>query len=76
MRVDLNELNNYFIESSGNTNESQVTTEDITYLYNQNCDERFTFREQNSESVRKSIMRIMCNSVGPDNFSIKAYKCV
>ncbi|XP_074096354.1 uncharacterized protein LOC141525691 [Cotesia typhae] len=76
LRVDINELNDYFINSTNSANWSEVVTDDIVLGDINNNNEYFYFRELNMESVKRSIMRLLSCSVGPDNFSIKAYKCV
>lgn len=74
MRIDLDELNNYFIDSVNNVSVSEVMTNDIVLNSANNNNEHFYFRELSMESVKKSIMRLLSCSVGPDNFSVKAYK--
>ncbi|CAG5085054.1 Protein of unknown function [Cotesia congregata] len=76
LRIDLDELNDYFIDSVNIVSGSEVTTNDIILNSDSNNNDRFYFQELSMESVKKSIMRILSSSVGPDNFSIKAYKCV
>lgn len=74
IKIDLDHLNVFFIESSRSAVETDVGTADITALNDKS--EYFSFRELDWETVRKAIMRLTSNAVGPDSFSIKAYKCV
>lgn len=70
--MDLDDLNDFFIQSSSFHN-GPVDVQDIALI--RSNDNVFNFSELNSVTVKKSIMRLTSNSVGPDNFSIKAYKC-
>ncbi|XP_044577701.1 uncharacterized protein LOC123260587 [Cotesia glomerata] len=60
IKVDLNELNEFFARASGNVIDSDVDTSDILLVDN-NGDE-FTFTKLNTVTVRKSIMRLTSNS--------------
>lgn len=73
IRINLNDLNDFFIKSSNFHNRPVVYTQDVA-LISRN-DNVFKFSELNSVTVKKSIMRLTSNSLGPDKFSIKAYKC-
>ncbi|XP_044588839.1 uncharacterized protein LOC123268024 [Cotesia glomerata] len=73
MRIDLNVLNDYFIQSSSCRDGPDVGVQDIVLI--RRNDNVFNFSELNTFTVKKSIMRITSNSVGPDKFSIKSYKC-
>ncbi|XP_044591960.1 uncharacterized protein LOC123270092 [Cotesia glomerata] len=73
--VDLNELNDYFVQSSG-CSVLKVDESDITTHYGGNDNVCFSFSELDDNVVKRAIMRLTSNSVGPDNFPIKAYKCL
>lgn len=72
----MNELYDFFIQSSDITI-INVDVTDILDLYINNTDnnEYFNFSELNYVTLKKAIMRTTFNSVGPNNVSIKAYKC-
>ncbi|XP_044591441.1 uncharacterized protein LOC123269670 [Cotesia glomerata] len=74
IKVDLNELNQFFVCASGNFMDLDVDTSDI--LITDNNEIKFTFEELNTVTIRKSIMRLTSNSVGSDGFSIRSYKCI
>lgn len=78
IKLDPNELNNFSILSSGDVNADIDVTDiivDNINNANNNNNVHFHFSEVDDNIVKKCIMRITSNSVGPDNFSIKAYKC-
>lgn len=54
LRVDKNELNDYFIDSTNSANWSEVVTDDIVLGDINNNNEYFYFRELSMESVKRS----------------------
>lgn len=74
LNIDINELNAYLttrVEMSESGNNLHLNLPDHS---TSSPESQFDFTAISSQSVKKAIMRIASNSIGPDGFSIKSYK--